>query len=341
MLTIMDFRELEEEKFQKQLDNKKPEELSSGYSNQSGEVENSGLGILESDKPSLLNPLFSAKEKNLNSGFFKVPRSLIKDPFWSTVPPKYRLIFITLLELACFTPQKFNDHGEILDLKIGQICITERELVEVMGKGFSKNDIHRAIGFFKKCKKVNHEVNHRKSIITITDPVVCYHMINQVEPRTEPILNQSRTTKEEGKKEKKVKNIRTVYADNESDNVCYVSTSKSKKATASPQPPKIFFRDHVSLTQEQFDKLKTDYGQISLDERLDILEAYKGSSGKKYDSDYHTLIPSGWVAKRVLEDKQKSLNGTSYAKTSKRPASESLGDGKPRFQPNILDFSGE
>lgn len=72
--------------------------------------------------------------------------------------------------------------------------------------------------------------------------------------------------------------------------------------------PKKNFRDYVQLNQVEHDKLLADYGQDKLNQMLDILDAYKGSSGKRYKSDYHTLLPSGWVHKRWLEEKG-SQNG--------------------------------
>jgi len=88
---------------------------------------------------------------------------------------------------------------------------------------------------------------------------------------------------------------------------------KNKKEKEEPpiSPPssggveaKIFFRDHVSLTQAQHDKLLSDHGAQGVFELLDILEAYKGSSEKKYASDYHTMIGGGWVLKRWKEEKK-------------------------------------
>jgi hypothetical protein len=83
-----------------------------------------------------------------------------------------------------------------------------------------------------------------------------------------------------------------------------------KNKNTTPNPPSDFsekrnFRENVALTQKEFDTLLSQNGQKTLDEMLDILDAYKGSTGKAYKSDYHTLVPSGWVAKRILEDASK------------------------------------
>jgi len=72
-----------------------------------------------------------------------------------------------------------------------------------------------------------------------------------------------------------------------------------------PIPSKIKFRDYVELTQGEYDSLLAKNGAEFLNHMLDTLDAYKGSSGKKYDSDFHTMKQGGWVVNRVKEDLQK------------------------------------
>lgn len=74
--------------------------------------------------------------------------------------------------------------------------------------------------------------------------------------------------------------------------------------------PKIAFREQVLLTQEEFDKLTALHGKESLDEMLDVLNSYKGQHGKKYKSDYHTMLKGGWVAKKVEQEKNDKGNKT-------------------------------
>jgi len=318
---------------------KKPEVDASGKNDDS---DCNGTNIVNCDKSTIFVPKFSDKGKSMNQGFFKTPRSLFKDPFWSTLPSTYRIFFITLIELVCYAPQKFNRNGTDITLQIGQVCITERELVQVMGKDFDKSLVHRIIKYFLKTKKIDQESNHKRSIITIIDPEVCIHLKNQVEPRIEPETNQKRTTKEEYKKEKKEKNRYSLRAnlnpqDGTSDNICSVS-SKPRKQASPAHTPKICFRSLVLLTSEEHSKLLQLYVPEKLEIMMDILENYKAANGKKYTSDYHVLLPTGWVLKRYEEDQNKSkMKG--YNEKCKKPASESLGDGKPRFEPRILDFS--
>jgi len=85
---------------------------------------------------------------------------------------------------------------------------------------------------------------------------------------------------------------------------------KKKEKEEQPQTPsfqkvKIQFRENVQLTQSDFDSLLNKHGQDFLDRMLDALDSYKGSTGKKYISDFHVLKEGGWVIQRVKDDLQK------------------------------------
>lgn len=60
---------------------------------------------------------------------------------------------------------------------------------------------------------------------------------------------------------------------------------------------------NVKLTETEYEKLITEYGTSGTLEIINILDTYKGSSGKKYQSDY--LAIRNWVIKRYQEDKNK------------------------------------
>ncbi len=53
----------------------------------------------------------------------------------------------------------------------------------------------------------------------------------------------------------------------------------------------------VKMTEEQKNKLIHDYGASITDKAIEELSIYKESSGKKYKSDYHTILK--WVIKEV------------------------------------------
>lgn len=71
---------------------------------------------------------------------------------------------------------------------------------------------------------------------------------------------------------------------------------------------KIKFAEFVSLKQKEYDTLFKKHGKDNTQRLIEILDNYKGSSGKTYASDYRAIL--NWVEQRLNEEKTKdrSLN---------------------------------
>ncbi len=114
---------------------------------------------------------------------------------------------------------------------------------------------------------------------------------------------------------------------------------KEKKEEENKQPhtpslnfsSKIKFRENVDLTQIEFDSLNSKHGKDFLDKMLDALDSYKGSTGKQYKSDFHTMKDGGWVVERVKKELLKINNSN---ENSIRHSPEGDKSKEPRFQPN-------
>lgn len=66
------------------------------------------------------------------------------------------------------------------------------------------------------------------------------------------------------------------------------------------------YADYVELTKEEFDKICTQYTEAGAKRMIEILNNYKGASGKKYKSDYMAIL--NWVVGRYNEELQKQSN---------------------------------
>lgn len=86
------------------------------------------------------------------------------------------------------------------------------------------------------------------------------------------------------------------------------SSADIKQKGKETPPAKASYRKHVLLTEDEHYKLKSQYGEDKLNTMLDILDVYKGSTGKRYKSDYYTLLAHGWVHQRFLEGKDTPKN---------------------------------
>jgi hypothetical protein len=146
----------------------------------------------------------------MSNGFIKLPRDLLKNKIWKSFSYEYRHIFLTILENAAFYPVTLNDHGVLTDLEPGQFLTTERDLVKLCDeKDIDKSKVHRALELFKKVGFSDHKTNHKKTLITITLPMICELINESCEPRTEPNSNQTRTIKQERTRKNK-NNVRGV-----------------------------------------------------------------------------------------------------------------------------------
>lgn len=63
---------------------------------------------------------------------------------------------------------------------------------------------------------------------------------------------------------------------------------------------KIHFAEFVTMTNAEYDKLVSTYGKKFSDQCIKTLDNYKGSSGKKYRSDYRAIL--SWVVDKVKKD---------------------------------------
>lgn len=102
-------------------------------------------------------------------------------------------------------------------------------------------------------------------------------------------------------------------------------SSKKVKKVKKDIIPKINFAEFVSLTQEEHDKLIAAHGEDKVKRIYETLDNYKGSTGKKYTSDYRTIL--NWVINRVDEDDAKKSGPRRNQRT--QPYNPS---GKPRIE---------
>jgi hypothetical protein len=79
--------------------------------------------------------------------------------------------------------------------------------------------------------------------------------------------------------------------DNDSDNDIDSDITKKKKNK---------YADYVSMTETQYQTLVTKHSEHNAKILIEILNNYKGSSGKKYKDDYLAIL--NWVVDRARQD---------------------------------------
>ena len=99
------------------------------------------------------------------------------------------------------------------------------------------------------------------------------------------------------------------------------SNMKELNGTASAPPKKKTpsskkkYAEAVTMTEEEYQKLTGQHTTAFVEKCTEVLNNYKLSSGKRYKSDYHTIL--NWVIERVSKD---------YPQLDKPPAQSSAYD---------------
>ena len=75
--------------------------------------------------------------------------------------------------------------------------------------------------------------------------------------------------------------------------------SKDKKGSEKDDD-RVEFADFVKMKQTEYDKLAKEYGKAATEKFIEVLNNYKGSSGKTYKNDYMAIL--NWVVDRVKKD---------------------------------------
>lgn len=76
-----------------------------------------------------------------------------------------------------------------------------------------------------------------------------------------------------------------------------------KKKSEKSKSEKTKFAEFVSMTNDEYTSLVAKVGEQGAKRCIEILDNYKGSSGKKYNSDYRAIL--NWVINRYKEEKAK------------------------------------
>jgi len=89
--------------------------------------------------------------------------------------------------------------------------------------------------------------------------------------------------------------------DSDSDSDSDSDYTLNAKSITTPRAKKTQYAEFVSMTNDEYEKLVATHGLQKTQHMIEILDNYKGSSGKKYKSDYRAIL--SWVIDRVDKDK--------------------------------------
>lgn len=244
----------------------------------------------------------------MSNGFIKLPRSLLTSPEWLDLSYEYRHIFMTILVHMAYKPITQNNHGIMMDLQVGELMTTYRNLAKLChDPKIDRNMVDRALkrlnelGFSRHEQKTrqnpsqnsSQKMRQEKTIITVTEPRICELLKLQSESENESELKSENVKKRDIKEEYRNKKKK----------------EKNEKKEKFDSVEKTTYRPLVTLYPHEYEALLSKHGIDFLNEMMDILNSYKGRSGKIYQSDYFAMDSGSWVVKETekqLSKKEKS-----------------------------------
>lgn len=111
-----------------------------------------------------------------------------------------------------------------------------------------------------------------------------------------------------------------------------LSTEEKAKAE---KKKKYKYAEFVSLTRDEYAKLCEEHGEDATKRMIEILDNYKGSSGKKYKNDYRTIL--NWVVDRYYEEQRRNGSYQRQHIISANPGGGS--ENNPRFPGSTLPIN--
>ncbi len=81
------------------------------------------------------------------------------------------------------------------------------------------------------------------------------------------------------------------------------SKVKNNAHAQKPKPEKIKYADFVSLTNAEYKALVAKLGEEGTKRCIEILDNYKGATGRRYKSDYRAIL--NWVVERYEEEQRR------------------------------------
>lgn len=105
-------------------------------------------------------------------------------------------------------------------------------------------------------------------------------------------------------------------------------TEKKRKVQQKPRIEREHYAEFVTLTKQEYDRLVERFGEAPAKRMIEILDNYKGATGKKYDCDYRAIL--NWVVRRYEEEQSRP----SAASADKRATDQ-------HYARNSMDFFAE
>jgi hypothetical protein len=226
------------------------------------------------------------------SGWIKLHRQIRRNPLFKEKRKfsKFEAWIDMLLE-ANHCNKTILLGNELIEVKRGCFITSELKLANRWGWSRTKVRSFLKILSNESDPMIVKKSDSKKTSITIVN----YDIYQDAETTNQTSKEHQKNIKKTSKKHQK----NTTKNDKNDKNV----KNDKNNIAASPPPPKKNYAEFVKLTEEEYNRLIKQYGRDATDTMIEILDNYKGSTGKKYKDDNRAI--RSWVVKRYEDDKAK------------------------------------
>ena len=221
------------------------------------------------------------------SGWIKLHRQIQEHWLWNKKPFSRGQAWIDLLIMVNHKSQKTLIGNKLIDVDRGERVTSIRKLCSRWGWSNTKTKT------FLKLLENDHMISVKSDSKKTTINIVNYNDY-QMQDDTK---NDRQTTDKRQTNDTEATQKHTNKNDKNDKN------DKNEKKLPPLPPKKINYAEFVKLTEAEYNRLVKQYGQDATDTMIEILDNYKGSTGKKYKDDNRAI--RSWVVKRYEDDKAK------------------------------------
>lgn len=232
-------------------------------------------------------------------GWICVHRKICEHWLWQDKPFSRGQAFIDLLLLANHADNKTVMGNNLVQVRRGEFITSQEKLSTRWG--WSRSKVARFLKLLEDDKMIEVKTDSKKTVINI---------VNYLQYQT--LENIKRTPKKQRSSSGRAADEHQTNTNNNENN----GNNDNNGNKIPPLPPaektemvKNHYAEFVSMTNDEYQSLIDRFGKKDTDRLVEILDNYKGSTGKKYQSDYRAIL--NWCVKRLEEEKRSRPSGTS------------------------------
>lgn len=212
-------------------------------------------------------------------GYIKLDRNLLRNSVFQN--EKLLKVWMWCLLKAFHKPAKALIGLKTVHIQKGQFCTGRHKAASELN--MTPSTVWKYLKVLQNLEKIDITSNSKFSVVT----VVNWEFYQEIKYPSD--------SKHDSK----------VTANEQQSNSNVTHTRRSKNDKNEKKVIKKHYAEFVTMTEAEHQKLIDQHGETFTARCIEVLDNYKGSTGKRYKSDYRTIL--NWVVKRVTEENQKPL----------------------------------